>query len=75
MYVYIHFNEHGNILFRLVADILNDIALFMELLAPLIPFLFLTIVCVASAAKVRRSICMYVPVCCLPLLLTILLVP
>jgi hypothetical protein len=38
--------------YRLVADILNDVATFLELLAPLFPTLFLYIVCVASLSKV-----------------------
>lgn len=37
---------------RLVADILNDVANFLELLAPLFPSVFLLIVCSASVAKV-----------------------
>lgn len=40
------------LLYRLVADILNDVATFLELLAPLFPTLFLYIVCVASISKV-----------------------
>lgn len=39
--------------YRLVADILNDVATFLELLAPLFPTIFLYIVCVASVSKVR----------------------
>ena len=41
---------------RLVADILNDVALFLELLAPLFPFMFMMIICAASAAKVTPII-------------------
>ena len=41
-------------LYRLVADILNDVATFLELLAPLFPTLFLYIVCVASLSKVHH---------------------
>ena len=36
---------------RLVADILNDVALCLELLAGLIPGLFVAIICVASLTK------------------------
>lgn len=36
---------------RLVADILNDVALCLELLAGLIPGLFMTIICIAGATK------------------------
>lgn len=39
---------------RIVADILNDLANFLELLAPLFPQLFLLIVCCASVSKVTR---------------------
>lgn len=38
---------------RLIADILNDLANFLELLAPLFPSFFLPIVCSASVSKVR----------------------
>ena len=38
--------------YRLVADILNDVATFLELLAPLFPSVFLYIVCVAGVSKV-----------------------
>lgn len=37
-----------------MADILNDVALFLELLAPLFPFMFMMIICAASAAKVNK---------------------
>lgn len=37
---------------RLVADILNDLGTFLELLAPLFPHLFLAIVCAASISRV-----------------------
>ena len=36
---------------RLIADILNDFATFLELLAPLFPPFFLLIVCCASISK------------------------
>lgn len=50
--------EHGtfSVCFRLVADILNDVATFLELLAPLFPALFLYIVCVASVSKVYGTV-------------------
>lgn len=38
---------------RLIADLMNDLATFLELLAPLFPSLFLLIVCCASVSKVR----------------------
>ena len=38
--------------YRLVADVLNDIGLCLELLAPLFPSIFLLIVCMASVTKV-----------------------
>ena len=38
---------------RLVADILNDLGNFLELLAPLFPAVSLLIVCSASVAKVK----------------------
>ena len=42
----------NNFDYRLVADILNDVATFLELLAPLFPSIFLYIVCMASISKV-----------------------
>lgn len=36
---------------RLVADIMNDVAIFLDLLAPLFPFFFLLIVCVSSLSR------------------------
>lgn len=36
---------------RLVADILNDIALCLDLLAPIFPVLFMTIICASSVTK------------------------
>lgn len=41
---------------RLVADIMNDLANFLELLAPLFPAFFLFIVCAASVSKVSPSL-------------------
>ena len=38
---------------RLVADVLNDVGKCLELLAPLFPQLFLTLVCAASVSMVR----------------------
>ena len=38
--------------YRMVADILNDVATLMELLAPLFPAIFLYIICIASVSKV-----------------------
>ena len=38
---------------RLIADILNDFANFLELIAPLFPAFFLLIVCCASVSKVQ----------------------
>ena len=40
---------------RLVADVLNDVGHFLELLAPLFPHLFLFIVCTASISTVSWS--------------------
>ena len=39
---------------RLIADILNDLANFLDLVAPIFPGMFLPIVCSASIAKVRE---------------------
>ena len=40
------------VIYRLVADILNDIALCLDLLAPIFPMLFMTIICASSVTKV-----------------------
>lgn len=37
---------------RLVADVLNDLATFLELLAPHFPYFFLLFICAASVSKV-----------------------
>jgi hypothetical protein len=36
---------------RLFADVLNDVAIFIELLAPIFPAIFVLIACLASVAK------------------------
>lgn len=40
---------------RLFADILNDIAMFMEILAPYFPAFFTLIMCVSGIFKVRLN--------------------
>lgn len=40
---------------RLFADITNDIAIFLEILAPYLGIYFTAVVCVAGVAKVRNS--------------------
>ena len=44
---------------RLVADILNDIALCLDLLAPIFPVLFMTIICASSVTKVSIMISIF----------------
>lgn len=38
---------------RLFADVLNDVAMFMEILAPFFPPFFTLIVCIAGVFKVN----------------------
>lgn len=40
---------------RLFADVLNDIAMFMEILAPYFPACFTLIVCTAGIFKVNKN--------------------
>lgn len=40
---------------RLFADILNDIAMFVEILAPYFPAFFTLIMCVSGTFKVRQT--------------------
>ena len=41
---------------RLFADLINDVALFMDMIAPMYPHLFLPIICLSSVFKVRPAI-------------------
>lgn len=43
------------LLARLFADVLNDIAMFMEILAPHFPAFFTLIVCTAGIFKVNKN--------------------
>ncbi len=38
--------------YRLVADVLNDLAMFLDLLAPIFPHLFMLIICLSSVTRV-----------------------
>lgn len=49
------FNVVISFLSRLFADVLNDIAMFMEILAPYFPGCFTVIVCTAGIFKVKRN--------------------
>lgn len=40
---------------RLFADVLNDVAMFMEILAPYFPAFFTLIMCVSGIFKVRQT--------------------
>lgn len=44
------------IIHRLVADVLNDVGIMLDLLAPLFPGIFLLIACVASLSRVCKYI-------------------
>lgn len=50
-----HFNRFFYYFCRLFADILNDIAMFMEILAPYFPAVFTLIMCVSGIFKVRQT--------------------
>ena len=41
---------------RFIADILNDMAIFLELISPMFPAIFLLILCIASITKVTMVI-------------------
>ena len=53
---------------RLVADVLNDVGIMLDLLAPMFPGVFLLIACVASLSRVCKHTTMILEGCNLNML-------
>ena len=51
LHILMHVYSH-----RFIADILNDTAIFLELISPMFPAIFLLILCIASVTKVTMVI-------------------
>lgn len=52
---FVHFDALSPSFCRLFADILNDFAMFIEILAPHLPAFFTPIMCVSGIFKVRQT--------------------